>query len=233
MITVNEPARTTIARTRVRRTRVAALFVLVTALAAGLGPLRTIPLSAGSPSSGASPASTAPSVDGPRSEQRGSRPGRASRTAALGLADGAVPEGTTVFDDGVPGVTKLEPPLLGALREAATSAEEAGLELGVDSGWRSAEYQEHLLRDAIAKYGSAAEAARWVATPGRSAHVSGNAADIGPARAAAWLSEHGARYGLCQIYRNEPWHYELRPDAVDHGCPPMFDDPTRDPRMRP
>ena len=27
------------------------------------------------------------------------------------------------------------------------------------------------------------------------------------------------RYGLCQIYGNEPWHYELRPDAVDHGCP--------------
>ena len=31
--------------------------------------------------------------------------------------------------------------------------------------------------------------------------------------ATAWLSEHGAAYGLCQIYGNEPWHYELRPDA--------------------
>ena len=64
------------------------------------------------------------------------------------------------------------------------------------------------------KYGSEAEAARWVATPDTSAHVSGDAVDIGPSAAAAWLSEHGAAYGLCQIYGNEPWHYELRPDAA-------------------
>ena len=51
-------------------------------------------------------------------------------------------------------------------------------------------------------------------------------------RADAWLSEHGAAYGLCQIYGNEPWHYELRPEAVDHGCPPMYADPTHDPRMQ-
>ena len=36
---------------------------------------------------------------------------------------------------------------------------------------------------------------------------------VGPSSAAAWLSVHGAPYGLCQIYRNEPWHYELRPEA--------------------
>ena len=39
-------------------------------------------------------------------------------------------------------------------------------------------------------------------------------------------------YGLCQIYGNEPWHFELRPDAVDHGCPPTYADPTHDPRMQ-
>ena len=50
--------------------------------------------------------------------------------------------------------------------------------------------------------------------------------------AAAWLSEHGAEYGLCQIYGNEPWHYELRPEAIDHGCPPMYADPTEDPRTQ-
>ena len=55
---------------------------------------------------------------------------------------------------------------------------------------------------------------------------------IGPADAAAWLSEHGAAYGLCQIYRNEPWHYELRPEAIDHGCPAMYADPAHDPRMQ-
>ena len=94
-----------------------------------------------------------------------------------------------------------------------------GSELHVDSGWRSPEYQEQLLREAISKYGSEAAAARWVATPETSAHVSGDAVDIGPSGAAAWLSAHGAAYGLCQIYGNEPWHYELRPEAVEHGCP--------------
>ena len=74
--------------------------------------------------------------------------------------------------------------------------------------------------------------ARWVATPKSSAHVSGEAVDIGPSDATDWLSEHGAAYGLCRVYRNEPWHYELRPAAIDHGCPSMYADPTYDPRMQ-
>jgi hypothetical protein len=71
-----------------------------------------------------------------------------------------------------------------------------------------------------------------VATPTTSAHVSGDAIDIGPPAAAAWLSDRGAAYGLCRIYVNEAWHYELRPDAPAQGCPPMYADPTQDPRMR-
>ena len=154
------------------------------------------------------------------------------RRGAFGEADGAVPAGTTVFDDGVPGVAKLDPALLRALRQAATDAAANGVRFLVDSGWRSPAYQEHLLQEAIATYGSEAEAARWVATPTTSAHVSGNAVDIGPNAAAAWLSERGARYGLCRIYGNEPWHYELRPEAIGHVCPPMYADPTHDPRMQ-
>jgi hypothetical protein len=152
--------------------------------------------------------------------------------AALGKAGGAVPRGTTVFDDGVPAVANLDSDLLTALRQAATDAAHAGVRLQVDSGWRSTAYQERLLREAIAKYGSKTEAKRWVATPKTSAHVSGDAVDIGPPAAAAWLSQHGAAYGLCRIYANEPWHYELRGDAVDHGCPRMYADPTHDPRMQ-
>jgi D-alanyl-D-alanine carboxypeptidase len=148
------------------------------------------------------------------------------------VADGAVPAGTTVFDDEVPGVAKLDPALLGALRRAASDAAGDRVEFVVDSGWRSPEYQEQLLREAVAKYGSEKEAARWVAAPKTSAHVAGEAVDIAPVTATAWLSEHGARYGLCQIYRNEPWHYELRPEAVARGCPPMYADPTYDPRMK-
>jgi LAS superfamily LD-carboxypeptidase LdcB len=143
-----------------------------------------------------------------------------------------VPDGTTVFDDAVSGVVNLDPALLRALRGAATDAAADGAELVVDSGWRSPAYQAQLLREAVSKYGSAKEAGRWVATPERSAHVSGDAVDVGPANAAAWVSAHGAAYGLCQIYRNEPWHYELRPDAIAHGCPRMYADPTHDPRMQ-
>ena len=102
----------------------------------------------------------------------------------------------------------------------------------VDSGWRSPEYQNQLLREAVSEYGSEEEAARWVATPHTSPHVSGDAVDIGPFEATAWLSEHGAEYGLCPIYSNEPWHYELRPEAIDYGCPPKYADPTHDPRMQ-
>ena len=157
---------------------------------------------------------------------------RAEHRGALGEADGVVPDGTTVFDDEIPGVAKLEPALLGALRRAAADAASDGVVFLVHSGWRSPAYQEQLLREAVAKYGSQTKAARWVGTPTTSAHVSGDAVDLGPAAATTWLSEQGARYGLCQIYRNEPWHYELRPDAIDHGCPAMYADPTHDPRMQ-
>lgn len=142
-----------------------------------------------------------------------------------------LPEGVTVFDSRYPGVANLNPDLLRALREAATDAARDGVTFYVNSGWRSPEYQNQLLRAAVSKYGSEAEAARWVATAETSPHVAGNAIDLG-SEARAWLSEHGAAYGLCQIYRNEPWHYELRPEAIENGCPAMYPDPTHDPRMR-
>jgi LAS superfamily LD-carboxypeptidase LdcB len=157
---------------------------------------------------------------------------RSERRAPLGEADGAVPDGATVFEDEIPGVANLDPALLGALRRAAMDAADDGVEFFVDSGWRSREYQEQLLDQAVSKYGSEEEAARWVATPDTSAHVSGDAVDLRRFDGTAWLSEHGAEYGLCQIYGNEPWHYELRPEAIDHGCPPMYADPTHDPRMQ-
>jgi hypothetical protein len=151
---------------------------------------------------------------------------------AVTADDGALPDGVTILDDEYPGVANLDTDLLQALREAATDAADDGIEFHVNSGWRSSDYQNQLLREAVSEYGSEDVAARWVATVDRSAHVSGNAVDIGSFDATAWLSEHGAEYGLCQIYSNESWHYELRPEAIDHGCPPMYADPTHDPRMQ-
>ena len=209
-MTDSEPARTT--TRRIPRILVAGLLVVSTAIGAALG----YQLLAPSSSTAVSP------IDVLRSQHRG----------ALGQADGAVPDGATVFDDEIPGVANLDPALLGALRQAATDAADDGVEFFVDSGWRSPEYQEQLLHEAVSKYGSEEEAARWVATADTSAHVSGDAVDIGHSDATAWLSEHGAEHGLCQTYSNEPWHYELRPEAIDHSCPPMYADPTQDPRMQ-
>jgi zinc D-Ala-D-Ala carboxypeptidase len=230
-VSYTERARTAPRRIRIRKTRVAGLLVVIAAITA-LGLEWRASSSPRDPSSSTARA--------PVHALRGERPGPLNETGGaastgrlgLGEADGAVPDGTTVFDDEIPGVAKLSSDLLGALRRAATGAADDGVKFYVDSGWRSPEYQERLLREAIAKYGSEAEATRWVATPSTSAHVKGEAVDIGPSGAAAWLSQHGAAYGLCQIYANEPWHYELRPDAGDRGCPAMYADPAHDPRMQ-
>jgi D-alanyl-D-alanine carboxypeptidase len=223
-VAYRQPARTT--TRRIPRILVAGLLVVIAAIAAANG----YELLASSSSTAAS------RIEVPRGERRGLRsvpPGPPSEhRGAPGEADSALPDGTTVFDDDSPDVANLDPALVGALRQAATDAAGDGVEFSVNSGWRSAEYQEQLLREAVSEYGSEEEAARWVASPGTSPHVSGDAVDIGPSDATTWLSEHGAEYGLCQIYDNEPWHYELRPAATDHGCPPTYADPTQDPRMQ-
>jgi len=152
-----------------------------------------------------------------------------SLTEADGLIrhEGAV----TVFDD-TPAVTNLDADLLAAVRAAATAAERDDVRMHVNSGWRSAAYQQVLRQDAVTEYGSEEEAARWVATPENSEHVSGDAVDLGPLAAQDWLARNGAEFGLCQIYANERWHFELRPAAVANGCPPLYDDPTTDPRTQ-
>ena len=213
------------AQTAGRRTRTTVLAGLVGVSGALVGILGHQSVAVSS-SLATSPVAAAPLAPNLHDSLHGDPPG------ALGEADGVVPDGVTVFDDDSPAVANLDPALLGALRRAATDAARDGITFYVESGWRSPKYQEQLLEQAISKYGTRDAAARWVATPGTSAHVSGEAIDIAPSDATAWLSEHGAKYGLCPIYRNEPWHYEPRPAAVDHGCPRLYADPTHDPRMQ-
>src|SRR3954454_18558886 len=75
--------------------------------------------------------------------------------------DGILPDGATVFDGTYPGVANIDPELLAALRAAATDAAADGVTFVVNSGWRSRDYQDELFREAVARYGSAREAARW------------------------------------------------------------------------
>jgi zinc D-Ala-D-Ala carboxypeptidase len=232
------------ARKSKHRTHPTVLALLVVVSLIGILGCRSLTDSSGaSPSvadsSGASPSVAASSAHPSRARPRGDvpagppgQPQQGEHHRGLGIADGEVPKGVTVFDGKYPAVAKLDPALLSALRKAATDAGGDGVEFYVNSGWRSSVYQKQLLDEAASKYGSRAKAARWVATPTTSPHVSGDAVDIGHSDGTTWLSDHGADYGLCQIYRNEPWHYELRLRAVHHGCPPMYADPTRDPRVQ-
>ncbi|WP_152365768.1 M15 family metallopeptidase [Microlunatus speluncae] len=220
------------ATSRVRSLLAGAVIIAVVAGAAGC----QAPATGSSPEAATGPAGSRSSAAPPAPPKASSSP-KASPTETPakrrhGEAAGAVPDGVTVFDDDVPGVAKLDQDLLAALRRAATDAADDGVEIFVNSGWRSAEYQDQLLREAIKKYGSKKEALRWVASPEKSLHVSGDAIDLGPTEATKWLSQHGADYGLCQIYDNEPWHYELRPKADDQGCPDRYADPTQDPRLQ-
>jgi len=120
-------------------------------------------------------------------------------------------------------VGNLDPALLDAVRAAAQDAQDDGVELLITSGWRSPSHQQRLFDEAVSRYGSEEEALRHVSTPDTSAHVTGDAVDIGPTDADDWLSRHGADYGLCQTFANEIWHFEL---ATSPGgrCPDMLPD---------
>jgi zinc D-Ala-D-Ala carboxypeptidase len=228
------------ARTTAGRARGTTVVVLALAVAATIGTVLGCQAVRAPSSSAASP--VVPTYAEAQGSEGAPRPApdpppqaggfRGAVPDRLTVDDGVVPDGVTVFDDQFPAVANLDPELLTALRQAAKAAADDGVEFTVNSGWRSPAYQDELLREAVSEYGSEEEAARWVATAKTSLHVSGDAVDLGDSDATAWLAEHGAGFGLCQTYRNEPWHHELRPGAVRHGCPAPYADPTEDPRLR-
>lgn len=180
---------------------------------------------------------TAASASRPSATGSGGAPadqGSPRRDGVPTTEDGYIADGDTVsvVDGSARAVTKLDPALLGALQDAARAAESDGLTLRVASGWRSPYYQEWLLSQAVTKYGSIEEASKWVGTPESSKHVAGEAVDVGPFDASDWLDRKGDRFGLCRMYQNETWHFELIPSAKDGGCPPMYPDASQDPRLR-
>lgn len=95
------------------------------------------------------------------------------------------------YDVGDPAVGNLYPDLLESVQAAAADARDDGVPMSVTSGWRSRE-QQHLFDEAVDEYGSEEEAVRWVSTPETSAHVTGDAVDLGPTDAMSWLSQHGS-----------------------------------------
>lgn len=89
--------------------------------------------------------------------------------------------------------------------------------LGVLSGARSNDRQQVLWDQALAKYGSEAEARKWVAPPGRSQHNHGRAVDVSyngqslaraPKEVVDWVHTNAGKYGLNFPLANENWHIE-------------------------
>ena len=117
--------------------------------------------------------------------------------------------------------TRLNPQMQDRLSAMLRAADE---ELGpnslrITSAYRSPELQATLYQGALEKYGSEAEARRWVAPPGSSQHNFGTAVDFASAEGgllrdpnspeAQWLAANAERFGLAVPLSNEPWQVEL------------------------
>ncbi|HEX2213657.1 MAG TPA: M15 family metallopeptidase [Mycobacterium sp.] len=141
--------------------------------------------------------------------------------AAADTVGGWLPDGRMLspFDVTNPIVGWLDPDLLEAVQNAARRAKADGVDVRITSGWRSKGFQERLFASGIETYGSLDAAREFVASPEKSRHITGEAVDIGPVAADRWMIANGSKFGLCQIYANEIWHFELV--AVDGRCPPL------------
>jgi hypothetical protein len=146
-------------------------------------------------------------------------------TIALEPGDGSLTDDQTLtpFDVQNPAIGRLDPRLLTAIQNAARAAAVDGVTMTVTSGWRSPEFQQRLLNEAVQTYGSLAAARQYVQTPAASRHVTGEAVDIGGTGADQWLIANGSWFGLCQIYANELWHFELVADPAGN-CPALLPD---------
>ncbi len=137
----------------------------------------------------------------------------------ISLGSGPLTESVTVTGsaDGV------HPILLNRFTAAKVAAAIEGVNLYITSGFRSEERQGELFAEAVEKYGSESEAAKWVLPPLYSHHPEGLALDInypGDRAGARWLDQNGYRFGLCRVYANEWWHFEAVSEPGTK-CPAM------------
>lgn len=144
-------------------------------------------------------------------------PAPGSPTAVPLEPGGPVPVAPTGTGD----MVHLRPAVQRAVERAIIAADSERVSLRVTLGWRSSVAQQRLYDAALAKYGNAAMARRWMLPPRESQHVTGGAVDVGPPSAATWLEKNGVRYGLCRRYANEPWHFELLAPHKGQPCPSL------------
>jgi D-alanyl-D-alanine carboxypeptidase len=121
--------------------------------------------------------------------------------AANDTFGGWIPDGQTLspFDVSNPALAQLDPALLNAVQAAANAAREQGIDLRINSGWRSRGFQQQLFDDAARTYGSVDIAKQFVASPDVSKHVAGQAVDV--ERSSACARSMRTRSGTS----NWPW----------------------------
>jgi len=124
--------------------------------------------------------------------------------------------------------TVLDKQVMYRFKAAQAAAKKDGQALYIASGYRSLARQKVLFANAIKKYGSAAEASKWVAPPLLSHHPWGIAIDVNypdEPVGAGWLEVNGSKFGLCRVYENEWWHFE---PVIAPGwkCPALVKDAT-------
>jgi len=139
------------------------------------------------------------------------------------------PLGETEIIEGTERPEEINPLVLARFLSAQAAAKELGIELSIDSGYRSLEKQNYLYQRAIKTYKSADEAIKWVLPENLSRHPWGLALDVNlnhDKSGASWLEANGATFGLCRVYVNEWWHFE--PLTAPGGiCPPLLPDASQ------
>jgi hypothetical protein len=138
------------------------------------------------------------------------------------LGESEITEGTERPDE-------INPFVLARFLSAQAAAKELGIEMSIDSGFRSLETQNYLYQRAIKKHKSAEQAIKWVLPENLSRHPWGLALDVNlnhDKSGASWLEANGATFGLCRVYENEWWHFE--PLTAPGGiCPPLLPDASQ------
>lgn len=118
--------------------------------------------------------------------------------------------GGAAVGTGTPATATVISGMDGAFSESLRRMMEAIPGISISSGFRSTERQAALWAEALRKYGSEAEARKWVAPPGGSQHERGMAADLRYASPSVRAQAHrrAGEFGLTFPLRNENWHVE-------------------------
>lgn len=140
-----------------------------------------------------------------------------------------IPLGQTEIVEGTVRPNEIHPQVLARFLSAQAAAKKEGIEMVIDSGYRTTQTQEYLFNRAIKEHKTAEEAIKWVLPADLSRHPWGLALDVNlhhEKSGASWLEANGATFGLCRVYENEWWHFEplIAPGGI---CPPLKPDASQ------